>query len=41
VAELEQRFEKEHIAVRLKPGTEREYRRNLAASSCRRSVGLR
>ena len=29
VAELAQRFNKEHIAVRLKPGTEREYRRNL------------
>jgi integrase len=29
VAELAQRFDKEHIAVRLKPGTAREYRRNL------------
>jgi integrase len=29
VAELAERFEKEHIAVRLKPGTAREYRRNL------------
>ena len=29
VAELAQRFDKEHIAVRLKPGTTREYRRNL------------
>jgi len=29
VAELSQRFEKEHIAVCLKPGTAREYRRNL------------
>jgi integrase len=29
VAELTQRFDKEHIAVRLKPGTAREYRRNL------------
>jgi integrase len=29
VAEIAQRFDKEHIAVRLKPGTAREYRRNL------------
>jgi integrase len=29
VTELAQRFDKEHIAVRLKPGTAREYRRNL------------
>ena len=29
VAELAQRFDKEHITVRLKPGTAREYRRNL------------
>jgi integrase len=29
VAELAERFDKEHIAVRLKPGTAREYRRNL------------
>jgi integrase len=29
VAELAQRFDKEHIAVRLKPGTAREYCRNL------------
>jgi integrase len=29
VAELAQRFDKEHIAVRLKPSTAREYRRNL------------
>jgi hypothetical protein len=29
VAELAQRFDKEHIAVRLKSGTAREYRRNL------------
>jgi integrase len=29
VAELANRFDKEHIAVRLKPGTAREYRRNL------------
>jgi hypothetical protein len=29
VAELAQRFDKEHIAVRLKQGTAREYRRNL------------
>ena len=29
VAELAQRFDREHIAVRLKPGTAREYRRNL------------
>jgi integrase len=29
VAELAQRFDKEHIAVRLKPGTAQEYRRNL------------
>jgi integrase len=29
VAELARRFDKEHIAVRLKPGTAREYRRNL------------
>jgi integrase len=29
IADLAQRFDKEHIAVRLKPGTAREYRRNL------------
>jgi integrase len=29
VAELAQRFDREHIAVRLKPGTAGEYRRNL------------
>jgi integrase len=29
VAELAQRFDKEHIAVRLKPGAAQEYRRNL------------
>jgi integrase len=29
VAELARRFDEEHIAVRLKPGTAREYRRNL------------
>ena len=29
VAELAERFIREHIAVRLKPGTAREYRRNL------------
>ena len=29
MAELAQRFDKEHIAARLKPGTAREYRRNL------------
>jgi len=29
VAELAERFDKEHIAVRLKRGTAREYRRNL------------
>jgi integrase len=29
VAELAERFDREHIAVRLKPGTAREYRRNL------------
>jgi integrase len=29
IAELAQRFDKEHIAVRLKPSTAREYRRNL------------
>jgi hypothetical protein len=29
VAELAKRFDKEHITVRLKPGTAREYRRNL------------
>ena len=29
VAELAERFDREHIAIRLKPGTAREYRRNL------------
>jgi hypothetical protein len=29
VAELADRFDKEHIAVRLKESTAREYRRNL------------
>ena len=39
VAELAQRFDKEHIAVRLKPGTAQENRRNLRRSSCRRLAG--